>query len=112
MNVQTCDHVEALQAAMNRFWELRALVVGARELLIHGDGEDKRICGFTLLESAARLAEEYGGEAWEAWEPSGDIAPGSIAPETEHPEEPGDGRVRYLSGVPHAQPKQETKEGE
>ncbi|MDE2176099.1 MAG: hypothetical protein KGJ54_12575 [Betaproteobacteria bacterium] len=111
MNVQTSDHVKALQAAMNRFWELRALVMGAHELLVqHGD--DAQNAGFILLESAARLAEQYGADAWEAWEPIGDTEPDCSAPEPEHPGKPGGLRVRNLSVVPDAEPRQEAVESE
>lgn len=72
-------HVQALQDAMRQFWELQALVVAARELLLKSD-EDKQNAAHGLLDMAERLAGEYAGEAWEAWEPSGDAAPGSVRP--------------------------------
>ncbi len=62
-------HVEALQDAMSQFWELRALALGARELLVHGD-ENQQNAAFLLLDMAGRLADQYGAEAWEAWERS------------------------------------------
>lgn len=110
MNVQTCDHVKALQAAMNRFWELRALALGALELS-RGD-EAQQEAGTRLLELAVRLADEYGGEAWQAWEPIGHTAPDCSAPEPEHPGKPGGVRVRNLSVVPDAEPRQEAVESE
>lgn len=81
---------------MNRFWELRALVMGAHELLVQ-QGDDEQNAGFILLESAARLAEQYGTDAWEAWEPIGDTAPNCSAPEPQQPDGPGRPRVRIVS---------------
>lgn len=67
-------HIAALQAAMNGFWEIAALLAGAKSLLSNEPLNDEGIAAGRVLDVAHRLANDLAGDAWEAFEPSGETS--------------------------------------